>query len=55
MWLSNTQRVMKFRVLVSKRAADDVIRNARWWAANHSQDKALEWQIAIFEKISSLE
>lgn len=46
---------MKYHVIVSKRAVDDVIHNANWWAANHSQDKAIEWQIAIFEKIYSLD
>ncbi|MEO2017316.1 MAG: type II toxin-antitoxin system RelE/ParE family toxin [Fuerstiella sp.] len=42
-------------MLVSDQAVDDVIRNANWWSANHSQDKALEWQIAIFEKIYALD
>ncbi len=46
---------MKYRVLVSERAIDDVIRNARWWASHHSRDKAAEWQQAIFARIYSLE
>lgn len=46
---------MKYRVLVSERAVDDVIRNAEWWASRHSRDKAAEWEQAIFAKIYSLD
>lgn len=46
---------MKYQVLVSERAIDDVIRNANWWAAQHSRSKAAEWQQAIFAKIYSLD
>ncbi len=46
---------MKFDVLVSERAVDDVIRNARWWASYHSEEKAYEWEQAIFAKIYSLD
>lgn len=46
---------MKYRVLVAERAIDDVIRNANWWAAKYSREKAAEWQQAIFERIYSLD
>ena len=46
---------MKYRVLVSEKAVDDVIRNAKWWAANHSLEQAAHWEEAIFKKIYSLE
>ena len=46
---------MKYRVLVSQRATEDVLRNARWWATHHSSDQAYEWHQAIFAKIYSLE
>jgi len=46
---------MKYRVLVSEKAVDDVIRNAKWWAANRSQEQAARWEAAIFAKIYSLD
>lgn len=46
---------MKYRVLVSVKAVDDVIRNAKWWAANHSHEQAARWEAAAFEKIYSLD
>ena len=45
---------MKYRVLVSEKAIDDVIRNAKWWAANHSHEQAAQWEAAAFAKIYSL-
>ena len=32
-----------------------IVRNAQWWAANHSPEKAVEWQVAIFARINSLD
>lgn len=46
---------MKYRVLVSEKAVDDVIRNAKWWAANHSTEQAAHWEEAIFKKIYALD
>ena len=46
---------MKYHVLVSERAVEDVVRNANWWAEHHSHEKAYEWQQAIFEQIYALE
>ena len=46
---------MKYRVLVSVRAVDDVIRNAEWWASRHSRDRAAEWEQAVFANIYSLD
>lgn len=34
---------MTFRVVIVQQAKDDLIRNARWWSANHSVDQALAW------------
>ena len=46
---------MNYRVQVSEKAVDDVIRNAEWWARNHSQEQAARWEEAIFSKIYSLD
>ena len=46
---------MKYDVIVYDKAMDDIVRNARWWAENHSQDQALIWYDAILKKINSLE
>ena len=45
---------MKYRVLVSDKAIDDVIRNSEWWVRHHSQEEAAWWETAIFAKIYSL-
>lgn len=44
-----------FKVLVSERAVNDVVRNTHWWAANHSREEAVKWRSAIFKRIFSLE
>lgn len=46
---------MKYQVLVSDKAVHDVIRNARWWADNHSAEEAYLWEQAIFRKIYALD
>ncbi len=46
---------MKYRVLVSDKAIDDVIRNSEWWARHHSQEEAARWETEIFAKIYSLD
>ncbi len=46
---------MKHAVIVYDKAMDDIVRNARWWAENHSQDQALNWYDAILKKVHSLE
>lgn len=46
---------MKFTVLYTQRARDDIFRNASWWAEHHSLDKALEWELAVQTQIQSLE
>ncbi len=46
---------MKYHVHVSEKAVDDVIRNAKWWSAHHSQEQATRWEAAIFAKIYSLD
>jgi plasmid stabilization system protein ParE len=54
-WAPASQSLIKYRVLVSKKAADDVIRNTNWWAAHHSQEQADRWEAAILAKIYSLD
>jgi len=46
---------MSYRVQVSHRAIEDVVRNAKWWAERYSLEKADEWQRALFSKIYSLD
>ena len=45
---------MKYRVIVGKRAIDDIERNAIWWADHHSAEQALRWYV-ILEAIYRLE
>jgi len=46
---------MKYSVLVSEKAIDDVIRNSEWWARTYSPEQAARWEEAIFKKIYSLD
>ena len=45
---------MKFELVVTSRARADVLRNAEWWAENHSPDQAISWFDAIYEQLETL-
>lgn len=46
---------MTFRVVVLPQAKADILRNARWWAANHSVDQALDWLSAVEGQLQKLD
>ena len=45
---------MSFRVVIHDMAKDDILRNARWWAENHSRDQAEMWFHNAFDSIEKL-
>ncbi len=45
---------MKFELVVTARARADILRNAEWWAENHSPDQALSWFDAIYAQLETL-
>lgn len=45
---------MTFELVVTARARADILRNAIWWAENHSPDQAITWFDAIYEKLQTL-
>lgn len=46
---------MTYRVVVSRQANAEIVRNAMWWADNRSADQARRWRTAIYAKIYSLD
>ncbi len=34
---------MKYALVLAARARADILRNAEWWADNHSPDQAMTW------------
>lgn len=45
---------MRYEVVVTPRAEEDIFRNAAWWAENHSLDQAIQWQDAIYTQLRAL-
>jgi len=45
---------MTFRVVILPQAKADLTRNARWWAANHSVNQALDWLEAVEGQLGKL-
>ena len=45
---------MKYTVVLTPRAEQDIFRNAAWWAENHSLDQAIQWQDAIYTELEAL-
>ncbi len=45
---------MKYRVVIHEMARQDIRRNARWWADNHSQAQAEIWFHNAFDSIENL-
>lgn len=34
---------MNYELVLTARARADILRNAEWWALNHSSDQAIAW------------
>ena len=45
---------MKFELVVTPRARADILRNAIWWAENHSPDQAIAWFDAMYDQLETL-
>ena len=45
---------MSFRVVIHDMAKDDIRRNSKWWAENHSQSQAEKWFYHAFDSIEKL-
>jgi hypothetical protein len=45
---------MKFKLIVAPKARDDIIRNASWWAENHSHEQSDRyWTVAALQLFQS--
>jgi plasmid stabilization system protein ParE len=45
---------MIYGLVLTARARADILRNAEWWAENHSPDQALAWFDSIYEQLEGL-
>ena len=45
---------MNYGLVLTARARADILRNAEWWAENHSPDHAFAWFDSIYEQLESL-
>ncbi len=45
---------MNYRVIVHQQTKDDLVRNANWWADNHSTDQALSWLDTVEKQLQEL-
>ena len=45
---------MNYGLVLTARARAAILRNAEWWAENHSPDQAIAWFDAIYEQLESL-
>lgn len=45
---------MNYGLVLTARARTDILRNAEWWAENHSSDQAIAWFESIYEQLESL-
>ena len=45
---------MTFEVIVYQQAHDAILRNAVWWAVNHSKIEAEGWKGAIYDQVHQL-
>lgn len=45
---------MNYGLVLTARARADILRNAEWWAENHSLDQAIVWFDSIYEQLEGL-
>jgi plasmid stabilization system protein ParE len=45
---------MNYGLVLTARARADILRNAEWWAENHSTDQAIAWFDSIYKQLESL-
>jgi plasmid stabilization system protein ParE len=45
---------MNYGLVLTARARADILRNAEWWAENHSLDQAIAWFDSIYEQLEGL-
>ena len=45
---------MNYGLVLTARARADILRNAEWWAENHSPGQAIAWFDSIYEQLESL-
>ena len=45
---------MKYDIVLAAQARKDILRNAEWWAENHSPDQAIAWFDSIYAQLESL-
>lgn len=45
---------MKFELFLTDRTRADILRNAEWWAENHSPDQSIVWFDAIYLQLEHL-
>jgi plasmid stabilization system protein ParE len=45
---------MNYGLVLTTRARADILRNAEWWAQNHSPDQAIAWFDSVYEQLESL-
>jgi plasmid stabilization system protein ParE len=45
---------MNYGLVLTARARADILRNAEWWAENHSPDQAIAWFDSMYEHLEGL-
>ena len=45
---------MNYGLVLTARARADILRNAEWWAENHSPNQAISWFDSIYEQLEGL-
>ncbi len=45
---------MKYELVIAARARADILRNAEWWAENHSPEQSILWFDAIYLQLENL-
>lgn len=45
---------MIYGLILTARARADILRNAQWWAENHTPNQAILWFDAIYQQLENL-